>query len=598
MKINEIIYIGVLVLIAGIVLLGTNVFDKSDVIVSGISGGVTYDELAGGGCCMTSCQYVDEDDCVGDFVDNKQCSELEECNIGCCVMGDYCYANYLGENCNNSQGKFINYKECADHFLCLTEPEIELMLGDTGYPYIFERNTKGISFNEPTVGRRGDLFFMQFYVFNESEENVKMQIFSNRFTRTSKINMYDDGSHYDGQRDDYFYGARWNSGEYPVVQGIEKIYYQVLVNDENGTLEPDYFLLTENDCMPMLIPFEEDRKSVFLIASADTEEIESMDNQIEKTLGDLVSINFTSFEEMNWVKIDYLYDRIDWNYARNRVKDECEFFKANDFVIFLDNDFDYCTQYGSNDQIIKVSPNFIVLNYNYSNQKDFLEEFCNSVTTPQQIQDIIGAGFSNITIIEPSVVDFNDYEEDEIPEIIQTANYYENGLIEIVFLPGDPVDEELPYKIYYNRDDIENRLASGMANVGVEKSIKVNLPGGIHSVWVELNNSREFPAYSDIVVVNINYSNFYVNILNLENYSYEFSPDINFTMSHDDYSSVNYQVIVDGIVKSSGPYTIGTNESVNVNMVEGEHLIKVIGIDGDDNKSESYSYLIKVEGTT
>lgn len=551
--------------------------DNRSISGMAIAAAEQHDEQQG--CCEQICKQTLKASCQGEFALGKKCSELQQCNVGCCIDKEgYCLNNYLQGNCERKEGMFVA-ADCTQTSRCISSRPNSSLVGFTGYPNVFSEMQQGIAFSEPVSAQKGERVLIKALLF-ENASNVKAKIREESYSK--EIALFDDGRHDDGNPKDGLFAGTWDSSEFPSFAGTKKISFTIDINETESTL-PDYFLLTTGKCKPVRKPWSSTdlRKNIIFIASANKTQAKPIEMQALSVLGQIASSTalMTARDDDNFYLITEPVQGAT-DAARQKTKQECSFYdSAKDTVIFLDNNYDDCEQ---NNGFIRTTPQ-IILNTtaleNATSMENILTEFCKIVITQKQIQEKMLQSLyaPNITLLLP--LNNSIYTTREIP---------------VSFIVTDIADSTLPYEIYADINEPSMLLGKGIARNGGRTAAKVNISDGNHTIWVESENSAGNLGHSDVYRVYVNVSNFVITVASLNLLSYLTSPDINFTITHATDAQLNYSILDVNKTLLNGTAAAGQLNNFKTNLNKGEHTIQILSRDSSNATTRSLPYWIWV----
>jgi hypothetical protein len=541
----------------------------------------SFATFANQGCCEPICQQTGQSDCFGTFHAGLECTQLDQCNIGCCIDTEgYCLSNYLKANCEVGEGEFIEEKECPQYIQCITEPSQESLMGFTGYNFIFPASQEGVLFVEPVAGKGNTPFTIKMQVFGQAND-VKASITSEGYSTT--ISLYNDGSHGDGNPNDNLFAGIWQSEAFPPFEGIRRVNVTTSV-DGSSSNASDYLLLTSNNCLPLRKPWDDPatRQDIIFIKVGATEQTSSFEAHALNIVGHMSSVFplVDGIDKRNFYIITENLQQRDSQIAREKVQQQCDFYNPEqDVIIFFDDEFNYCEQ---ETEMITTNPRLLFNRTaleEMTNLDTFMERFCDIIVTEAQLQEIIEQSriAPNITVILP-----------------QNNSRHNTSEIEAQFVIYDNKNATLDYEIY---QDINNPLMvikTGTAQTGQKETTTVTLTDGSHDIWIETRDGDHNLGHSTITIVNINVSNFIIDITSLDPLYYNSSPEINFTISHASDIQINYTVLLNTSTQING--TAITEEIVTIptTLTNGTYTIQITAADRQNRTATSLPYIIYI----
>ena len=555
-----------------------NIYDKTN----SVTGFVT-NVAEGKGCCSAICQETSKDECFGNFSLGTSCNDIDQCNIGCCLDAEgYCLGNYPKGICVSVGGSFTLGKECVQNPICLI-PKAE-PLGYTGYNTIFGKDQNGVLFVEPISGTKGLPFTIKLKIFGENATIIKTRIISKEENYEKILSLYDDGYHNDGNANDGLYAGIWQSESFSSFSGIRKLDVVASVNKKQKNITNN-ILLSSNQCLPLTPTWDNPskRRDVIFISLADQQQESSVDPQINNIFSQFISISGLQGEvnNINFYTVSNSIRGGDTEFSKQRVKQNCNFYDSEkDTIIFLNNNFEKCKQ---EEGVISVNPNILFNRTAIENTKnitDFINNFCKYALTQKQFEELVTslASAPNITIINPK--NNSNLNVNEVP---------------VSFIINDNQNENLSYEIYLDINQPFMVIGKGNASIGKEITKLVNISDGVHSIWMEATDNDNNFAFSEILTITVNVSNFVIDITSLDpDIEYKESPNVDFVLNHRIEPKINYSVLINDKLYLTGEATITLNNSITTNLPNGEHKIQVIAKDNQNRTSESLPYVINI----
>lgn len=527
---------------------------------------------AGEGCCEDYCQQSSESECSGNFHYATTCDQVEACNVGCCIDGEgYCFGNFLKSQCEEKQGEFVFNMECNQYWKCLQQPKNNSPRGFTGYPFYYAPDQKGTISIDPISAKAGSTITINANVFEKDEVNsVEARIFLNAYS--SSISLYDDGFHGDKLDNDGIFGNSWDSSDFPMAEEFEKVNLSVIID---GGEYPGEIILSKKDCVPLIgYDNEANKGNVVFIDFANESQKALYDSQVNNALGMFVGINYTEALELQYFKVSEFLSTGDISEAPHKVSEECTFYNSNrDLLIFFNNDKTDCEQnYG----FIETTPE-ITLRKNIGNIKlnEFIQHFCNYVQTKQQLLSKYDYAPPEVSIGDPlnnSV--FN------VPQF------------DLSFGAKDDLSGSVKYGVYIDSIDDEFAANQGTIDKDATEILTIgNLSDGEHYIFIEAEDDAENYGYAELII-NVEISNFNINITSLNEYCLQSPIDINYSITHNSDSEINYSILIDGISELNSMTATSTVNNFQSNLIDGEHTVKLTAYDSTGRTINSIPYLI------
>lgn len=545
---------------------------------------VNYGLADDSGCCTLTCKQANENDCPNFFELGKKCNEIEKCNIGCCVDEEgYCLANFLKANCERLNGRFISKKECRQHVHCLTEPYLLSLRGYTGFPFIFENEDSGMLSVIPISGEREDTFKIRQVVF-EREGLDRVEAVINLTTTQSRVQLYNDGAHGDGNENDTIFANQWDSSIVSSFHGTKNIrvdiniYRNGRVNNSGST----YLTLIDNiKCLPIFKLWQDNASKkgiIFVGYNYDENTVKrELRKDAEAVIGALLPLNYfeNELDELNFYIILKNMSEKDSRYIHNYIKAQCSLYnELEDYVVLFDKNQLMCKQHG---KLIITNPTLypdIEEVQSINDLGSLMDNFCVYMLTEEKVRQntMLKYEAPKITVAKPlnnSVFNINN--------------------IETSFIITDSKNTYLDYEVYLDTDIEETRYLKGTATSGVWVAGNLgNLPDGWHELHVEALDSDGNLGFSDSIRFYINVSNFVINLTSPDSIAYNESPTIEFRISHATNQNINYSVFVNDNLFADGTTAINQVVSLPTDLAEGDYKIK---INATDNESRSTWYM-------
>ena len=362
------------------------------------------------GCCTSICQQTSKNECYGKFVDGKNCNELEECNVACCIDKEgYCLTNYLSGNCIRSLGRNIN-RDCNDIIFCRNITDKSYAAREYS---IKNKKGSGTSVLKPAADYYNSSFNIQYYLYDKTNVLSVSADIKEKNNTIDSIALYDDGFHNDGSKNDNLYGNNWLSSKIKDFEGFKKLDIDIIVEYEDGTKQAvnktqSITILSNNKCLPVYNEWSDSNNRHSIIFAADN--YEALNDGYQKFETDVQNFlnAFFSIEKFRRTKDDFNTYRLESSLSyfniptlSNIVSNYCPLYSnKKDLIVVLDNNEQYCTLESS--RVIRVNPQ--VLFYSNITNPEInatFADFCSYVLTPKKLADSI------ISFATPPVIDVN-----------------------------------------------------------------------------------------------------------------------------------------------------------------------------------------------
>lgn len=440
------------------------------------------------GCCTSLCRQTSKDECYGRFAENKDCNELEDCNVGCCIDGEgYCLTNYLYGNCISNYGTNI-YRDCSDLVFCknITDKSYGSRLHN-----IKDKKGAGISSVIPAADYYESSFNIKYYLYDRANSLSVAAEIKDDGQLSDSIALYDDGMHNDGAKNDNLYGNNWLSSRIKNFDGFKKLDIDIVIRYADGTRQSisnasSIVVLNNNKCLPIYTEWSSPNEKYSIILAADNYEaladgyrkFESDVNGfldalffIDKFSGNKGKFNIHRLEQsLSYFNIPTLI---------GIISNSCpSYSNKKDLVVVLDNNEDYCVK--ESKRVIRVNPKMLF--YKSINDKDVNETFedmCSYVLTPKKLADQI-LSFATPPQIAVQTLDNITYNSSNVnlSFAISAANYPVNSS---VFLEG--------------------ALASTkILNEETADIITLNLANGTNAVLIKAVDRNENKAFAQLLL--------------------------------------------------------------------------------------------------
>ena len=345
------------------------------------------------GCCTAICQQTSKNECYDKFVGNKKCSELEECNVGCCIDREgYCLTNYLYGNCINGYGMHTN-KDCSEIVFCrnITDKSYTSRL------YSIKKGA-GIIALKPAADYYKSSFNIRYYLYDKADVlSVAAEIKDNKKLIDIVI-LYDDGFHNDGAKGDNLYGNNWLSSKINDFWGFKKLDVDIVIKYIDGTQQlisraHSMVVLSNNKCLPISDGWGLNKNYSIIFAAQNYENLsngwQQFETDVQNFLNSLFSIGefLDNKDNFNIYRLEQSLSYFNIPTLIGIISNSCpDYSNKKDLVVVLDNNEDYCVSERS--KVIRANP--IALFYNNITNlpiNNTFEDFCNYVLTPKKLAD-------------------------------------------------------------------------------------------------------------------------------------------------------------------------------------------------------------------
>ncbi len=540
--------------------------------------------LAADGCCTLTCKQSDESYCPNFFEAGENCNEIEQCNIGCCLdEEEYCLGNFLKGNCERLNGKFISKKECRQHIHCLTEPSKISLREYTGFPFLFENEDIGMLSVIPVSGERGDTFKIRDVISEiEGLDRVEAEISHDTYFDISQL--YNDGSHGDGNEDDTIFANNWDSSNIESFYGTKNINVDIVtyrggnVNKSGNT----HFTLIDNiKCLPIFKLWQDNSsKSGIIFAGYDYTSNtikKELRKDAEAAIGALYPIDYfrDELDELNFYITLENMARKDSSYVQEYMREQCFLYdEVEDYVILFDKDQLMCEQQGN---IIITNPVMYPDREEIQSIQGFdeiMDNFCVYMLTEQKLieNEMLKYEGPKITVRKPL-----------------NNSVFDTSYIDVAFTITDSKNTYMDYNVYLDTDIQETTYLSGTATNNVEITGNISdIPDGWHELHMEAWDSDGNLGLLEPVSFFVNVSNFVIDFIYPDSTAYNESPVIEFKISHATAQDVNYSVFINGGLFANGSTAVNQVVSLSTNLTEGDYKIKITAT---DNESRSTWYM-------
>lgn len=391
------------------------------------------------GCCTSICHQTARNECYGRFIGGKKCSELEECNVGCCIDKEgYCLTNYLHGNCIGGYGLSIN-RDCSDVISCRNLTGKSYAAGQYG---IRNKKGAGASLQNPEAGYLNSSFKIQYYLYDKASVFQVLANIKDNDTLIDSITLYDDGSHNDGAGNDSLYGNNWLSSRINKFQGFKKLDIDIEIKYSDGSLQavPEVQSITvlgSNKCLPIYNQWDNSPEKYSIIFAAGN--YEALNDGYQKFQTDAQNFlnEFFSIGRFKSIKGDFNIYRLDNSLSYSDiptlariVSGSCPHYSSKkDLLILLDNNEHYCI--AESQRIVRVNPKlFFYQNITNSTINETFADLCSYVLTMKKLADeAIGfAAPPRIIINTPGNITYNT-SNISLSFTVSSINYPANNFV-------------------------------------------------------------------------------------------------------------------------------------------------------------------------
>ncbi|MBI2657945.1 hypothetical protein HYX08_04600 [Candidatus Woesearchaeota archaeon] len=353
------------------------------------------------GCCTSVCQQTSKSACYGKFVPGAKCPDLEQCNVGCCIDKEgYCLTNYLSGNCIGSNGTNIN-KDCKDIVFCRNITDKSY----TSRRYSIKSKSAGFSALKPVADYYNSSFNIQYYLYDKANVISVRADIKDSGKIIDSIELYDDGSHNDGAKNDNLYGNNWPSTKIRDFDGFKKLDVGISVKYDDNTIQSigdagSAVVLNNNKCLPIINEWHPNQNPGIIFAADHYEEQQKFEADVQNFIGVLFSIDKLPYKQsLNIYRLDQSLSYFNMPTLASIASGSCpSYSNRKDMILVLDNDEKYCVHEGL--RMIRVNPKALFYkNITGLNATDAFADFCSFTLTPQKLADEIIAFASPPTIV-------------------------------------------------------------------------------------------------------------------------------------------------------------------------------------------------------
>ena len=438
------------------------------------------------GCCTSICQQTSKNECYGKFIAGKKCNEIEECNVGCCIDKEgYCLTNYLSGNCITNYGTIIN-KDCRDLVFCrnITDKSYSSRL------YSIKSKGAGIPSLKPAADYYKSSFNIQYYIYDKANVlSVRAEIKDNAKLIDS-IELYDDGSHNDGAKNDNLYGNNWVSSRAKEFDGFKKFDVDIVVkyaddSQQSINKSQSIVVLSNNKCLPINNEWSASAGHGIILAAQNYEGLkdgrQKFESDAQNFAVSLFSIDTFSNnkDKFNIYRLEQSLSYFNIPTLVNLVSSYCpSYSNKKDLVVVLDSSEDYCVLEST--RIARMNPqalfyrNITSIGFNES-----FANFCSYVLTPKKLADEIVAYAT-----PPKITIFN----------MENITYNASA-INLSFSIS-----ALNYPVNYSVLRDKSILASKILNEESEESIQLSLENGTNPILIKAVDRNRNKAFAPILL--------------------------------------------------------------------------------------------------
>ena len=437
------------------------------------------------GCCTSICQQTSKSECYGKFAAGGKCNELNECNVGCCIDKEgYCLTNYLQGNCVSGYGTNIN-KDCQDIVFCrnITDKSYASRLYS-----IAGKKGLGMPAFKPVADYYNSSFNMQYYIYDKTDVlSVRAEIKDNGKIIDS-IELYDDGSHNDGAKNDNLYGNNWLSSKIRDFDGFEKLDVDITVKQADGSRQSvnktqSFAVLNNNKCLPIFNEWGPNQNSSIIFAADNYELLsdgyQKFEADVHNFANALFSIDKFKNSGLNIYRLEHSLSYFNIQTLMSIASSSCpSYSNKKDIIILLDNNEKYCVPEGL--RAIRVNPQAMF----YKNITNFaindtFADLCSFALTPQKLADEI------IVFVTPPKISVNTLEN-------ITYNLSAINLSFSVSATNYPVNTS----IFLGNSLVFNRIS----NDEIAENILLNLTKGTNFVFIKSVDKNKNKAFAQLLL--------------------------------------------------------------------------------------------------
>ncbi len=369
------------------------------------------------GCCIPVCQETSINECYGKLAENKQCSELNECIVGCCIDKEgYCLTNYLYDNCVKGFGKYVK-RDCSEIISCRNVTDASYLAS------LYDPKSKrgaGVLSVHPVADYYGSSFNIKYYLYDKMDVLAVTAVIKDSLNFVEYLVLFDDGSHNDGAANDNVYGNNWLSSKLANFDGFKRMEISIIIKfkdeTEYGTNKShNIVVLNKNKCLPIFNEWADPNERRSLIFAANHyANLSDGYGKFAEDVNNAVSMLFSADEfaqnrqKFNVYRLEQSLQYADAQALLSAISGSCPAYSnQKDTVIILDKNEDYCVQEDTG--LIRVNPQ--ILFYNNISDVDIdvsLASLCDYIVTPKKIVDeILNLLPPRITIHTPTNTIYN-----------------------------------------------------------------------------------------------------------------------------------------------------------------------------------------------
>ena len=430
----------------------------------------------GEGCCTSICQQASKNECYGKFAQGKNCIELEDCNVGCCIDKEgYCLVNYLYGNCMNGNATYIN-KDCKDIIFCtnITDKSYKSRLYNI-------KNKKGIGILaiEPIAGYYKSYFNIKYYPYDRTDINSVIAEINDNEKIIDSIALYDDGSHNDGVKNDNIFANNWQSSKISAFEGFKKLDVEVATN-----IKKSIVVLNNNKCLPIYNEWNQNKKYNIIFAADNYKNFSDGYYRFESDVNNFLSILFSidkfieNRENFNIYRLEQSLSYFNLQTLLSVISNSCPSYSSKDLVVILDNNEDYCKFESA--RVVRVNPQ-VTLYKNTTNAEinEVFSNFCDYAITAKEFADDILAPITPPKIVVHTLTNIT----------------YNVSAVNLLFSIS-----ALNYPINYSLFVDNSLTLNKISNEEITESIVLNLKNGTNAVLIIGTDKNRNSAFSQVLL--------------------------------------------------------------------------------------------------
>lgn len=439
------------------------------------------------GCCTSICQQASENECYGKFVGNKKCSELKDCNVGCCIDREgYCLTNYLYGNCINGYGMHIN-KDCGNMIFCsnITDKPYTSRLYN-----IKNKKGAGIVALKLAADYYKSSFNLRYYLYDKTDVLSVTANINDNGQFIDSVTLYDDGSHNDGAKDDNLYGNNWPSSKIKDFEGFKKLNIDIIIKYIDGTQQSvskafSVVVLGNNKCLPISDEWSLN-KSYSIIFAADNYEnlsdgYQKFEIDVQNFLRVLFSIDeFSNYKDnLNIYRLEQSLSYFNIPTLMSVISNSCPgYSNKKDLVVLFDNNGEYCVL--ENPRVISVNPQVLFYkNITNADINEIFNDFCSYILTPKRLAD----GITSFATPPKIIV----YTSDNIT--------YNTSIVNLSF-GISAINYPLNYSVFLEGALISNKISDNE----ITDSISLNLTNGTNAILISTSDKNRNKAFAQLLL--------------------------------------------------------------------------------------------------